>query len=109
MIPEQRIVLSQGSPEAIVISFSEDGAIDAFPDGATVEFKARLPGATVNAFTISCTFEGSTLSIPFAAAQVANAGNFDYSIWETVGGVPTLKLQGNVARGTGLEVVNTVS
>lgn len=109
MIPSKRLVLYQGCPETIEISFEENGAAEAFEAGATVVFTARLPRATTDAFTITCSFVGAVLSVPFTADKLATAANYDYSIKETPsGGTPRLRLQGLVAMGAGLEVVATV-
>ncbi|MBD1871973.1 hypothetical protein H6F75_00615 [Nodosilinea sp. FACHB-131] len=106
MIPEVRLVLYQYSPEIKQIAlFSEFGGDD-IAVAVPITLYARVPGADVPSFSVFCTAVGNLLSIPFTAIELAEAGNFDYSVYvEPVDAAPALKLRGVVGHGTGLEIV----
>jgi hypothetical protein len=106
VIPEIRFVLYQGNPESKFVELFTSTGPDLIDSGTPLTLYAQLPGSTAIAFTIACTHTLNLLSIPFATAELATAGAYNYSIYaEPVDGDRALKLRGVVRNGTGIEIV----
>ena len=106
MIPEVRFVLYQDNPEIKQVDLFTAIGPDLIPASVPITFYGRRPGNRAVEITIECSAISNRLLIPFTAIELANVGNFDYSVYvEPIDAAPSLKLRGMVAHGTGLEIV----